>query len=86
MCDVFAAGEPPIPGADSANLCAAIKDHGHKDVTHVPRRADVARQLAGELRGGEIVIALGAGEQATRDGVAAPSHVAAMSTEPTTIR
>jgi UDP-N-acetylmuramate--alanine ligase len=104
LCDVFAAGEAPIPGADAAHLCAAIKDHGHRDVAHVPRRADIARLLAPELRGGEIVIALGAGdiqltcgellcelgagEQATRDGVpgapgvAAPSHVAAMSSEP----
>jgi UDP-N-acetylmuramate--alanine ligase len=106
LCDVFAAGEPPIPGADSAHLVEAIKGHGHRDVAHAPRRADLARALAAEVRPGDIVIALGAGDiqltcgelltelgagaEATRDGVpgapgvAPPSHVAAASTEPTT--
>ncbi len=104
LCDVFAAGERPIPGADSAHLAAAIKEHGHRDVTHVPRRADLAGALASEVRAGDIVIALGAGdiqltcgelltelgagEEATRNavpgapGVAAPSHVAVMGSEP----
>jgi UDP-N-acetylmuramate--alanine ligase len=104
LCDVFAAGEAPIAGADSAHLAAAIKEHGHRDVVHVPRRAELARVLASEVQAGDIVIALGAGDiqltcgelltelgagaEATRDGVpgapgvAAPSHVAAMSSEP----
>jgi UDP-N-acetylmuramate--alanine ligase len=104
LCDVFPAGEAPIAGADSAHLAAAIKDHGHRDVSHVARRADLAAQLASEVRAGDIVIALGAGDiqltcgelltalgagaEATKNqvpgapGVAAPSHVAAMSAEP----
>jgi len=62
VCDVFAAGEAPIQGADAAHLADAIRGHGHRDVTHVPRRVDVARLLAGEVRAGDIVIALGAGD------------------------
>jgi UDP-N-acetylmuramate--alanine ligase len=104
LCDVFSAGEAPIEGADAAHLAGAIRDHGHRDVTHIPRRAEASSRLASELKGDELVIALGAGDiqllcgelltelgagaEATRDqvpgapGVAAPSHVAAMSTEP----
>jgi UDP-N-acetylmuramate--alanine ligase len=99
LCDVFAAGEAPIPGIDSATLAQMIRNHGHKDVTLVPRRADVAAHLARIVQPGDVVIALGAGdiqltcgelltalgagEEATRNkvpgapGVAPPSHVAA---------
>jgi UDP-N-acetylmuramate--alanine ligase len=99
LCDVFAAGEAPIPGIDSATLAHMIHDHGHKDVSHVAKRADLAGHLAKVVRPGDIVIALGAGdiqltcgelltalgagEEATRNkvpgapGVAPPSHVAA---------
>jgi UDP-N-acetylmuramate--alanine ligase len=62
VCDIFAAGEPPIPGVDSERLVRAIRDHGHKDVTHVPRREDVAAHLARLVRPGDIVITLGAGD------------------------
>jgi UDP-N-acetylmuramate--alanine ligase len=62
LCDVFAAGEKPIPGADSALLAQAIREHGHKDVVHVPRREDIAAHIAESFREGDIVIALGAGD------------------------
>jgi UDP-N-acetylmuramate--alanine ligase len=62
ICDVFAAGEPPIPGVESAKLVQAVREHGHKDVTYVPRREDVAAHLAGLVREGDIVITLGAGD------------------------
>ena len=62
VCDVFAAGEPPIPGIESAKLAQAMRDHGHRDVTHVPRREDVAAHLAAIARPGDIVITLGAGD------------------------
>jgi UDP-N-acetylmuramate--alanine ligase len=99
LCDVFPAGEKPIEGVDSARLAQMIRERGHKDVRHVPRRADLGKQIAEMSRDGDVVIALGAGdiqltcgelltelgagEQATRDGVpgapgvAPPSHVAA---------
>ena len=62
LCDVFPAGESPIPGADSARLAQAVRDHGHRDVTYVPRREDVAEHLANRVRPGDIVITLGAGD------------------------
>jgi UDP-N-acetylmuramate--alanine ligase len=62
LCDVFSAGEPAIPGVDSGKLVQAIRDHGHKDVTYVPRREDVAAHLASIVRPDDIVITLGAGD------------------------
>ena len=60
VSDVFAAGEPPLAGADSARLSQAMRDHGHRDVTHVPRREDVAAYLLRTAQPGDIVITLGA--------------------------
>jgi UDP-N-acetylmuramate--alanine ligase len=62
VSDIFAAGEPPIAGIDSARLARAIHDHGHKDVSHVPRREDVAHTLSSIAQPGDIVITLGAGD------------------------
>ncbi|HKA90283.1 MAG TPA: UDP-N-acetylmuramate--L-alanine ligase [Haliangiales bacterium] len=62
VCDVFAAGEPPLPGIESAKLAQAMRDHGHRDVTHVPRREDVAAHLLAAARPDDIVITLGAGD------------------------
>jgi UDP-N-acetylmuramate--alanine ligase len=61
VTDVYAAGEAPIAGADSAALAAAIRAHGHHDVTHVPERSKLPAALADRLQTGDIVITLGAG-------------------------
>jgi UDP-N-acetylmuramate--alanine ligase len=61
VCDVFAAGEKPIEGANSEALVQAIKNSGHKDVTYVAKREDVAAHIADQTRPGDLVITLGAG-------------------------
>jgi UDP-N-acetylmuramate--alanine ligase len=61
MCDVFAAGEKPIEGISSDALVKAIKDAGHKDVTYVPRREDVAPWIADQIKATDLIITLGAG-------------------------
>jgi len=62
LCDVFAAGEKPIEGVTSEALVRAIKEQGHKDVTLVPRREDVAAALDAQIKQGDLVITLGAGD------------------------
>src|SRR5215813_2054183 len=62
VCDVFAAGEAPIPGIESGRLAQAVRDHGHRDVSYVPRREDIAGHLAGLVREDDIVVTLGAGD------------------------
>ena len=61
VCDVFSAGEPPIEGANSEALVKAITDNGHKDVTYIPKREDIAAAVAQVARPGDLVITLGAG-------------------------
>jgi UDP-N-acetylmuramate--alanine ligase len=61
VTDVYAAGERPIPGADSESLTRAIRAHGHRDVTYVPERAQLAAAVLPRLSPGDVVITLGAG-------------------------
>lgn len=62
LTDVYAAGEAPIEGATSASLAAAVRAHGHRDVTHVPSRTDLVERMRARLRPGDVVITLGAGD------------------------
>jgi len=62
VTDVYAAGERPIEGADSAHLVDAIRSHGHRDVSHVPDRANLAEVIASRVQDGDVVLTLGAGD------------------------
>ncbi|HEY6880536.1 MAG TPA: cyanophycin synthetase, partial [Polyangiales bacterium] len=61
LSDVYAAGEDPIPGADSASLAAAVRAHGHRDVTHVPSVDELTDVLHARVRPGDVVMTMGAG-------------------------
>jgi UDP-N-acetylmuramate--alanine ligase len=61
LTDVYAAGEDPIEGADSAHLAEAIRAHGHRDVTLVPQVTDLVGALAKRAQPGDIIITMGAG-------------------------
>ncbi|MFL5354420.1 UDP-N-acetylmuramate--L-alanine ligase [Archangium sp.] len=62
VTSVYAAGEEPIPGATGDALAEAVRVHGHRDVTFVEKRADIARTLLPRLHEGDIVLTLGAGD------------------------
>jgi UDP-N-acetylmuramate--alanine ligase len=62
VCDIYAAGEKPIPGISSERLATAIAEHGHGAVRYVRDRAELAAELARQARPGDVVIALGAGD------------------------
>lgn len=63
LTDVYAAGEAPRPGVSGALLVRAVLDrHPRKRVVYLPRRADLAPFLAGELRDGDLCLTLGAGD------------------------
>ncbi|MEJ7600656.1 MAG: cyanophycin synthetase [Kofleriaceae bacterium] len=61
ICDIFPAGEKPIEGVSSEVLVQLARDAGHRDITHVPRREDIAPWLDAQARPGDLVITLGAG-------------------------
>jgi UDP-N-acetylmuramate--alanine ligase len=62
LCDVFAAGEKPIEGVTSETLCRAIEAEGQKNISYIPRREDLAAVLDKEIKQGDLVITLGAGD------------------------
>jgi len=61
VCDIYPAGETPIPGITAEAVAQAIKTHGHKDVTLVKSLKDVPAWLVERSREGDMVITMGAG-------------------------
>jgi UDP-N-acetylmuramate--alanine ligase len=62
VSEVYAAGEAPIEGADTAHLVAAITGRGHRDVRAVPSVDAAATALEAVVRPGDLVITFGAGD------------------------
>lgn len=61
ICDIFAAGEKPLDGITSEGLVKLAREAGHKDITYVPRREDLAKWLDQHAKPTDLVITLGAG-------------------------
>jgi UDP-N-acetylmuramate--alanine ligase len=62
LTGIYAASEDPIPGITGQALADSIVAHGHRDVTFVEKRADLAKAMAPRLREGDLVVTLGAGD------------------------
>jgi UDP-N-acetylmuramate--alanine ligase len=62
VCDIYPAGEKPIPGITAEKLARGIADHGHHAASYVADRAALAYQIARTAQPGDVVIALGAGD------------------------
>src|SRR4051794_4576805 len=45
LTNIYAAGEDPIPGVSGKSLADAVASHGHKDVTFIEKRADLAAAI-----------------------------------------
>jgi len=61
LLEVYSAGEDPIPGADSRNLCRTIRGRGQIDPIFVERPEQVAEVLKSVVRAGDVVLTQGAG-------------------------
>lgn len=59
---VYTAGEEPIEGVDSNALVAGLKSRGHRSAATVTDANDLAHVLAHEVRAGDYVVCLGAGD------------------------
>jgi UDP-N-acetylmuramate--alanine ligase len=61
LTEIYAAGEDKIPGIDAQRLAEAIRAHGQRDVRFLADLDAIPGALVPELREGDLVITLGAG-------------------------
>ena len=62
LCEVYPAGEAPLPGADGRNLSRAIRTRGEVDPVFARGLQDVPRMLENLLEDGDLVLTMGAGD------------------------
>ncbi len=61
LCEVYAAGEPPIPGADGRSLARAVHEAGGVEPLFVDDIEAMAQAIAQQARAGDVVLCMGAG-------------------------
>ena len=61
VTEIYAASEPVIPGVHAENLTTAIQEHGHGNVRYIPDHLALVPSLVEEVREGDVVLTLGAG-------------------------
>jgi len=61
VTEIYAASEPVIPGVHAEKLTTAIQKHGHGNVRYIPDHLALVPSLVEEVRGGDVVLTLGAG-------------------------
>jgi UDP-N-acetylmuramate--alanine ligase len=61
LCEVYAAGEDPVPNADGRALARAIRSRGRVEPVFVERVEDLPEALAAVLQAGDVVVTFGAG-------------------------
>jgi UDP-N-acetylmuramate--alanine ligase len=63
VTDVYGAGEQPVPGVSGKLVVDALVESAPgKRAVYLPRRSEVAPFLAREVRSGDLVLTLGAGD------------------------
>jgi UDP-N-acetylmuramate--alanine ligase len=62
VMDVYAAGEPPIPGVSGETVVASARAHGASHVHFAPTAAEAVEAAVREARAGDVVLTLGAGD------------------------
>jgi UDP-N-acetylmuramate--alanine ligase len=67
VTDVYAAREDPVPGVTGALVAEAAKSQG-LDVRYAPDRQELLDLVAAEVRAGDLVMTLGAGDITTLGG------------------
>ena len=62
LLDIYAAGEPPLPGVSTTLLYDGIKEHGQREVYYMPERRAIVPFLRQFLQEETILLTLGAGD------------------------
>ena len=61
VTEVYAAGEAAIPGADGRAICRAVRGRGQLEPLFVDRVEELAQALRDVVHGGDVIVAMGAG-------------------------
>jgi UDP-N-acetylmuramate--alanine ligase len=61
VTEVYAAGETAIAGADGRAICRAVRSRGQLEPLFVEKVEELAEALKDLIRGGDVVLAMGAG-------------------------
>ena len=62
MTGIYAAGEEPIPGVSGERLARLLGGRAKPGVRFVPDKVQLPAALASEVRPGDLVLTLGAGD------------------------
>jgi UDP-N-acetylmuramate--alanine ligase len=65
VTEIYAAGEPKLPGIETTQLVDAIRAHGHRDVHFVRDLDELPQRVASITRPGDLLVTLGAGNIST---------------------
>jgi UDP-N-acetylmuramate--alanine ligase len=66
LTEIYAAGEAKIPGVEAARLADAIRGAGHRSVRFVPEGEVLIRVVREQVRRGDLVLFMGAGDISRR--------------------
>jgi UDP-N-acetylmuramate--alanine ligase len=61
VTEVYSAGEAPIAGADGRAICRAVRSRAQVEPVFVENVETLGRALQGMIRGGDVVLTMGAG-------------------------
>jgi UDP-N-acetylmuramate--alanine ligase len=62
LTEVYAAGEPPLPGVSGALIYEGIQALGHRQALFVPAKEELISPLLRLVQVGDVVLTLGAGD------------------------
>ena len=62
LTEIYPAGEAPIPGVTGERLAQTIQGAGGPPVTYVPRKEELVEKVLPQLREGDMVVTMGAGD------------------------
>ena len=63
VMDIFSAGEMPIPGISGKTVASSVEKHGKNvQVSYVPNRRELTSRLVADVREGDLLVTMGAGD------------------------
>jgi UDP-N-acetylmuramate--alanine ligase len=62
VTEIYPAGEPPIPGVSGRQIADGVAEHGHRNVSFVARKEELAAAALAAAQPGDMILTLGAGD------------------------